>query len=290
MWNFEIMGFDLYFLFYNFFLYCFFGWVYETCLVSVKKRTFVNRGFLNGPIIPIYGFGATIVYMMLYQIKENAFFVFVCGAFIATILEYVTSYVMEKLFHAKWWDYTHYKYNIKGRICLLASFLWGLLSIFMTEVLQPKMNHLIDKIPRNVGETAGIVILSLFIIDITITVVYTLEFDKKLANLAKIRDEIMDYLESTKLYETKEEIKERLEEISIASLSDNFKEQFEMRISQLTNMDELEQKLKALFSRYQKNAELKNVVQKRILRAFPSMKSMRFENILEDIRKKRNKG
>lgn len=287
MWEVKVMGFELYFLFYNFFLYCFFGWIYESCLVSFKKRMFVNRGFLNGPLIPIYGFGATTVYMFLYSIQENAFLVFVCGALIASVLEYVTSYVMEKLFHAKWWDYTNYKYNLKGRICLLASFLWGLLSIFMTEVLQPFMNKLIHQIPRTFGETVAVVIFSLFLIDFTVTVVYTLEFDKKLVKLTKIRSEIADYIESTRFYETKEEMKERWEEFSIANLSDSFKEQFELHISSFPNKEELEQKLKGLFSRYQKAAELKNIVQKRILRAFPTMKSLRSDRILEEIRKKR---
>ncbi|MFA9463717.1 MAG: putative ABC transporter permease [Velocimicrobium sp.] len=287
MWNSEIMGFDFYFLFYNFFLYCFFGWIYESCLVSFRKKTLVNRGFLNGPILPIYGAGATIVYILIYPIQQNAFLVFICGAVLATILEYVTSYLMEKVFHAKWWDYTHYKYNIKGRICLLASLVWGILSIFMTEVLQPVMDSLINQIPRNVGELAGVPIFVLFSADVTVTVIYALKLDQKFVDLAKTRDEILEYLESTKLFGATGEIKGRLEELSIASLSESFKGQIDAKRSQLPNKDELEQKLKTLLSKYQKSAELKNIVQKRILRAFPTMKSMRSEKILEDLRKKR---
>ncbi len=287
MWNLEIMGFDLYFLFYNFFLYCFFGWIYESCLVSFKKKTWVNRGFLNGPVIPIYGAGATSVYILIHPIQMNVIFVFISGALIATVLEYVTSFVMEKLFHAKWWDYTHYKYNIKGRICLIATLLWGLLSILMTNIFQPAMNLLIDKIPRHAGEIAGIVISVIFISDVTVTVIYTLQLDQRFADLAKIRDEITDYLVSTKLYETKEELKGRFGELSIASLSENFKDQLDMRFGQLPNKEELEQKFKGLLSSYQKSIEFKNIIHKRILKAFPTMKSMRSENILEDIRKKR---
>jgi len=287
MWNLEIMGFDLYFLFYNFFLYCFFGWIYESCLVSFKKKTWVNRGFLNGPIIPIYGAGATIVYILIHPIQLNFFVVFLSGALIATVLEYITSFIMEKLFHAKWWDYTNYKYNVKGRICLIASLLWGLLSILMTEVFQPVINLLIERIPRYAGEIAGLVIFVLFVSDITVTVIYTLQLDQKFADLAKIRDEITDYLVTTKLYETKEEIRVRFGELSIASLSETFKDQLDIRFVQLPNKEELEQKFKGLLSSYQKGIEFKNIIHKRILKAFPTMKSLRAENILDEIRKKR---
>ena len=93
MWTWKICNFELYFLFYNFMLYSFFGWIYESTFVSVKNRTLVNRGFLNGPVIPIYGAGATIVYMFLAPIQDRASYVFVGGMLIATILEYITSYV-----------------------------------------------------------------------------------------------------------------------------------------------------------------------------------------------------
>lgn len=291
MWNLNILGFSLYFLFYNFILYCFFGWIYESCLVSFRKKAWVNRGFLNGPILPIYGAGATIVYIFIAPIQDNSALVFVIGALLATILEYVTSYVMERLFHAKWWDYSNNRYNIKGRVCLLATMFWGFLSILMTDVLQPAMNSIINWIPRRIGEVAGVVIFVLFVIDIMVTVVCTLQLDQKFAELAKIREEISDYLESTRLYETKEEWKNRFEELSIASISDSFREQLDLRVTQIgsrfENREELEQKFKGIVSRYNKSAELKNIVHKRILRAFPNMKSLRSDKILDDLRKKR---
>lgn len=295
MWNLEIMGFDLYFLFYNFFLYCFFGWIYESCLVSFQKKAWVNRGFLNGPVIPIYGLGATAVYMILAPIQNNALCVFAGGMVIATVLEYITSYIMEKLFHAKWWDYSNYKYNLQGRVCLLASLLWGFLSILMTGVLQPFMNGLIDRIPRRAGEIGGAVIFVLFCSDLTVTVIFTLKLDKKLADLSKIREEITEYLMSTRLYETKEELTDWLEERSVFSIPENLKEQFEIKKEQLgqsmktISREDLEAKIKGFTARYQKSADLKSFVQKRLVRAFPNMKSTRRHSsgILNDLRKKR---
>lgn len=295
MWNHQIMGFDIYFLFYNFFLYCFFGWIYESGLVSLQKRTWVNRGFLNGPIIPIYGAGATVVYVLLSPIQNHPSWVFVGGMLIATVLEYITSYIMEKLFHAKWWDYSNYKYNIQGRICLMASLFWGFLSIFMTDVLQPVINGMIKRIPRQAGETAGAFICILFAADVTVTVIYTLKLDKKFADMSKIREEISEYLEGTRLYETKEEFMEWLDERSFFSIPDNLREQFEIKKEQLghsikaVNRDELEAGIKGFLARYQKSAELKSIVQKRLIKAFPTMKTTRGQSggILDDLRKKR---
>lgn len=286
MWDLKIFNFDLYFLFYNFFLYCFFGWIYESCFVSIKKKTWVNRGFLNGPIIPIYGAGATIVYIFIAPFHDSAVLVFVVGFIIATLLEFVTSYVMEKLFHAKWWDYTHYKYNIKGRICLTASLFWGFLSILMSEVLQPFMNSLIDRIPRQTGESVGVIIVVLFTADVTITVIYTLQLDKKLSELIKIRDEFAEYLESTRLFGMKEELRSRFEGMSISNLWDYMKEQLDEKFEM---SEELEQKVRNFTSRYQNMAELKNIIHKRIVKAFPTMKSTRSERIMDSLRKKRKK-
>ena len=109
----------LWFLFYSF---C--GWVYESILVSILERRPVNRGFLNGPLCPIYGAGAVGAVVVLGQV-HNPLVVFLLSMVGASILEYVTSWVMEALFHARWWDYSDYKFNLNGRICLLGAFVFG---------------------------------------------------------------------------------------------------------------------------------------------------------------------
>lgn len=291
MWDIKVCDFTLYFLFYNFFLYCFFGWIYESCLVSFRTHSWVNRGFLNGPVIPIYGAGATIVYLFTAPFEENAALVFIVGALIASVLEYVTSYVMERLFHAKWWDYSGHRYNIKGRVCLMATMFWGFLSILMTDVLQPLMNRLIAAIPRRFGEVAGYFIMAIFIGDVIVTVIYTLKLDQKFVELAKIRAEISEYLESTSLYEAKEGWRAKLESLPISGVVENFREQLDNRINQLSmrldGREELEQKFREFIAKYNKKADLKNIIQKRILKAFPTMKSLRSNEVLEDLRKKR---
>lgn len=282
MWDFHIFGFEFYFLFYNFFLYSFCGWIYESCLVSFQKKTWVNRGFLNGPIVPIYGAGATVVYVCLSGIPDQPTLIFLAGMAAATLLEYVTSYVMEKLFHARWWDYSHYKYHIKGRICLLASLLWGFLSLLMMDVLQPFMNSVIAAIPRQAGEIAGYFIFLIFGTDLGITVAYTLQLDKKLAELARYREEFMEYLESTRLYETREELRERVENLPVWSLGETLKERIE---EHQERREEIEEKFRSLVDVYEKRVRLQSMIEKRLIKAFPTMKSTRNANIITELRK-----
>ena len=99
------------YLFLWFLLYAFIGWVYESVLVSVSERRWVNRGFLNGPLCPIYGCGAVLAIVLLHDFT-NPIEIFLISSFGASILEYITSWGMEKLFHARWWDYSHYRFNI----------------------------------------------------------------------------------------------------------------------------------------------------------------------------------
>lgn len=299
MWEMNVFGFEWYYLFYNFFLYSFFGWIYESTLVSIRTKRIVNRGFLNGPIIPIYGAGATIVYMCLARLQDNAVFVFVGGMIIATVLEYITSYVMERLFHAKWWDYSNMKFNIKGRVCLLASFFWGFLSILMTEVLQPLMSQLIVWIPREAGKIGGVFIFLLFGIDFSVTIINTVQLDHTLSRMQKIREEFNEYLEGAKWYAVKEEWKTKLEQISLSDWIEQAKDVFYEKREALSAMsveeeqeekrsflEEVEEKLKGYTEKYQFNIKAKGRVKKRLLKAFPNLKSKDRESVLKELKEK----
>ena len=115
-----------------FYFYCFLGWLWETCYVSVLKGHWVNRGFMRGPFLPIYGSGAIIVLIFTLPYRTNAVAVFFMGMISATILEYVTGVVMEKLFHVRYWDYSNQKLNLNGHICLTSSLAWGVFSVLLT--------------------------------------------------------------------------------------------------------------------------------------------------------------
>ena len=102
------------------FFYSVVGWIYESTLCSVRAHKFINRGFLNGPYCPIYGWGAVLDILILGKV-QNPVLLFFLGAIVTCSLEYFTSYIMEKLFHARWWDYSKRKFNINGRVCLLGA-------------------------------------------------------------------------------------------------------------------------------------------------------------------------
>lgn len=133
-----------------FFIYSFCGWLMETVLCSFQEKHFVNRGFLNGPICPIYGCGILLILIFLLPVRNTITnlviaipVIFVAGALLASIVEYATSWLMEKLFHARWWDYSHIRFNLNGRICLVISLAWGGLATAFVYLVQPLFENLV---------------------------------------------------------------------------------------------------------------------------------------------------
>jgi len=126
----------IYYLF-LFYIYSVIGWILETIYVSSSEKKFIDRGFLIGPYCPIYGTGALISIIYLTQYKENPLTVFLLGLLLCSTLEYFTSYIMEKLFKARWWDYSKEKFNLNGRVCLKNSILFGLASLAVIYIFQP---------------------------------------------------------------------------------------------------------------------------------------------------------
>ena len=129
--------------------YSFVGWVYESALCSVLEKRFVNRGFLNGPVCPVYGFGAVLVIATLGSFK-NVAVLFFGGMLLTCSLEFMTSLLLEKLFHAKWWDYSQYRFNLQGRICLQGALVFGALSVLVVLFIHPFVMGVLDAMPDNV--------------------------------------------------------------------------------------------------------------------------------------------
>ncbi len=192
-----------------FFLYSFLGWAQETVQCSIKERRFVNRGFLNGPICPIYGCGALLIFTFLLPIKRGIAspflavpLVFLCGAVIASALEYVTSWVMEKLFHARWWDYSDKKWNINGRICFWISVGWGLLTAVFVFGIQPVFEDLAAGLYRFQPLLPNILAVSLtglFLIDTVVSVKAALSIGNRLEQLEKLGAVLKEHLENLEL-------------------------------------------------------------------------------------------
>ncbi|MBE5968560.1 MAG: cardiolipin synthase [Lachnospiraceae bacterium] len=288
MWKVILFKNEFYQLFYIFFLYGIIGWIYESCFVSIRKKSWVNRGFLNGPVLPIYGGGALIIYLVFWNYRAEWLLVFFGGALLATVLEYITSLVMEKIFHMRWWDYTHYRFHLNGRICLEASLLWGTMAILLLNVIQPGINYIILKIPRELGEIAGYVIIPVFLTDIIVTIVYTVKFDQLLAKAQKLRQDMQEYLVSMRLFETKEGWKKKLSGLRLTGMFTEVKEILDVRVHHSrvyqARKPELEARMGEFLHRYQELKAKKMHI--RLIKAFPSLKVGNREAALKDIKEK----
>ena len=130
-----------------FYLYCFLGWVWESCYVSLKQRRWVNRGFLRGPLLPIYGFGAVLILWATLPVRGSLALIFPLGMAAASALEYVTGAAMEALFKVRYWDYSNQPFNLNGHICLACSLAWGAFSILLVRVLHPPLEDLVLWLP-----------------------------------------------------------------------------------------------------------------------------------------------
>lgn len=207
-----------------FIIYSIIGWILETTFCSVAKRRFVNRGFLNGPLCPVYGFGAFICVLLLYGRANNAFVLFFAGTLLNTVIEYLTAVMLEKLFNAKWWDYSERHFNIKGRVCLRNALMFGTLSVVLIKYIHPFVSRITGVLTNDALITISLVIFAAISLDLFFTIKHLVnlnsrleefqrEFNLFLARHKKLKDEMRNALiekfEQSELY--REHIKQRFE-------------------------------------------------------------------------------
>ena len=160
---------SFYQIFLLFLFYSFVGWFCEVLYCSISKRRFINRGFLYGPICPIYGFGGIIIFSCLMSLSHNLVLLFFASMISTTILEYFVSWVLEKLFDTKWWDYSTYRFNINGRVCLLNSVLFGVMGIVAVRFVHPLVLSVLYRIDDFWTKTLALILLGIFIVDLAFT-------------------------------------------------------------------------------------------------------------------------
>lgn len=152
-----------------FFIYAFLGWSLEVIYAMYVQRTFVNRGFLFGPICPIYGFGALILIGSLRNVKGNKILKFIIAVIAFSVFEYIVSYILEVLFNQRWWDYSNDILNLNGRISILYSLVWGILGIIFTEKLHPFVRKKVEKISLSISKKTQKIIIyilvGIFVVD-----------------------------------------------------------------------------------------------------------------------------
>lgn len=134
-----------------FFIYAFLGWCAEVIFAAARKGVFVNRGFLNGPLCPIYGVGLVAVVALLAPARDSLGLLYLGAVLLTSAIELVTGFLMEKLFHQRWWDYSQMPFNIGGYVCLLFSLIWGLACLLIVDVVHPLVAGLVARIPQKLG-------------------------------------------------------------------------------------------------------------------------------------------
>lgn len=173
-----------------FYIYSFFGWIFESCYVSLLKHRLVNRGFLRLPLLPLYGSGAVMMLWVSLPFREHPALVWLSGVIAATALEYVTGFVMERLFCVKYWDYSNKKFQLDGYICLSSSIAWGVLTILLTEYIHQPIARLVSGISYPVLLPCISVVSVLFLLDTYESVREALALGNTLKAMTRLHSEI----------------------------------------------------------------------------------------------------
>lgn len=152
-----------------FIIYSIIGWLVEVIGILIQEKRFVNRGFLIGPYCPIYGVGGVTIILLLNKYMDDPIILFVMAIVICSFLEYFTSYIMEKLFKTRWWDYSNYKFNINGRICLETMWAFGALACFVIYIINPPLISFLESLPTTLFNIISYSIMVIFSLDIIIS-------------------------------------------------------------------------------------------------------------------------
>ncbi len=184
-----------------FIIYSFIGWSMEVICKLFEQKKFINRGFLIGPICPIYGYGVLLIIILIGRETKDILAVFLKAILVCSILEYFTSYFMEKLFKARWWDYSKRKYNINGRICLETMIPFGILGCLVVYIIHPLIKNSISVLNPTLIITLAIILFIIYIVDniISFNVMNKIKIEIKRQTLDSteiIRKKVLDWIDS----------------------------------------------------------------------------------------------
>ena len=292
-----------YFFILYFFTYGFFGWCTEVAYAATQQRKFVNRGFLNGPICPVYGIGVGVVVQFLTPFENNLFLLYITSIIVVTVIEGLTGYLMDKLFHHKWWDYTNQPLNIGGYVCLLFSLAWGVACVIIVKVIHPFIHKVLAWIPVKVGIALSVLLGMILVVDIVVTVSAVLKLNRRLEAMEKIAAELREFSDKVgeniyeNVMETMEfqeeakkqldsaalELREKLETVSEEQKA-RMAEQKERITEQKNRMAEQKARIEELKTKYAELAGRSTRVSIRLVKAFPKMESRHHKEIMEELK------
>lgn len=268
---------SIYYSILYFFVYGFLGWCTEVIFAAFKQHRFVNRGFLNGPICPIYGVGVTLVIACLEAFQSSLLLLYISSVILVTILEGVTGWAMDKLFHNKWWDYSKLPFNIGGYVCLLFSLIWGVACVFIVYFVHPLIHQVLSLIPHTAGIALIIILCIALLSDMIVTTSAIVKFNQYLERLKYITDELhaISNQIGAELYQNVMHVLD-MQESSRQKLDD-----VKLEVSEEIRMQIVELKTRA-----QNLGEKVPKPARRLLKAFPKLESRNYKAQLELFRQK----
>ncbi|HKM35694.1 MAG TPA: putative ABC transporter permease [Lachnospiraceae bacterium] len=288
-----------------FYFYCFVGWCIESSYVSLKERKWVNRGFMKGPFLPLYGSGSIIMLVVSQPFAEHWWAVYLAGCIGATVLEYVTGVVMEVLFKVRYWNYFKQPYNFQGYICLGTSLAWGVLTLFMTYVIHQPIEHIVFLL-REKYLTLITILLTFYIVgDFTLSFRVALDLRDILIRMEKLKENLVHVqkrlevimavagdaiTESLGQYKDVIVDKLKIEDVkeNIEKMLDYVKESIHKKTAEYS--DDTKKELFDLHTEYKVNAEKQEGFGKRNslirrIRNNPTMSSMKYKDALDELKR-----
>lgn len=283
-----------------FYMYCFLGWCFESAWVSFKSKKLVNRGFMRGPFLPLYGSGAIMMLVVSMPFRDNVVLTYFAGVAGATVLEYVTGVTMEALFKVRYWDYSNQPFNFQGHICLTSSIAWGFLTILMTRVIHQPIEQFVMTIPDRALGYATAVVTIYIVIDFTLSFKAALDLRDILVRVQKLRDEMermqrrLDVIIAFNNEEKEQKRQER--ELSLSELSTGLKQRFaslkeSIQLRPTAYGDGVREEvaeLRGKFSHYpdpkENYEEMLDFYKRDMIRNNPTMVSRKFKNALDELK------
>lgn len=181
----------------------FIGWILECLLLLYQEKRLINRGFLTGPVIPLYGFGAVSIVYLLSTFKDDPIMLFFTATILSAVIEYLTSVILEKVFNTRWWDYSNEKYNINGRLNIVTLVAFGFFGLILIYVYNPLFNKVLSLIPENIVYIITFVLFIIFLIDSSLSLMVAYNLKKESMN----KKEDLRKIDSTeKMIELKQEV------------------------------------------------------------------------------------
>lgn len=312
---------------FTFYFYCFGGWCFESAYVSITEKKLTNRGFIRGPLLPIYGSGATMMMLVSRPFQDNIVLTYLAGCVGATVLEYITGVLMETLFKIRYWDYSEKKFNFQGQICLSSTLTWGLFTVLTTRVLQVFVEKVMYAFNPTVLRIVTIVVTILASVDFALCFKAAIDLRVVLErmyrvkqNMSKIQTRLEAIISVTGegIGNVKDGVTEKMSTAkgAIVGKMSSAKDGFVGNMSELKGsiVDKME-RLKAMVSskptayseeqkeellrlnaeynvnvdRYSRLMKVKDLIQRSMLRSNPHMKSTMYHDALEEIKSEAQK-